>query len=162
MSCTVSTWLELVALSDHQFVLLAIGRRMGIWQLDAGFLKRTFTWRALHCRQPNRLFLWPRRGIEVSSTSEVASKVALPRSGWVTLDAATRWCRCFKANARRGGKAQWVDNLFLHGWHGAIPSLLPIMTDSGSVSDSGCRLETRMHCVLEHHEQADVVHDARS
>ena len=66
---------------------------------------RTFTWRALHCRQPNRLFLWPRRGIEVSLTSEVALDVALPQLGWVTLDAATRWCGGYKANARRGGKA---------------------------------------------------------
>jgi len=49
--------------------------------------ERTFTWRALHWRHPNRLFLWPRRGIEVSLTSQVTLEVALPQSGWVTLDA---------------------------------------------------------------------------
>ena len=105
VSCTVSTRVELVALAMNQFSALINHQRVGVEQLVAAFSLRTFTWRALHCRQPSRLFLWPRRGIDVSRTSDVALKVALPRSGWVTLDAATRWCRCCKANARRGGKA---------------------------------------------------------
>jgi len=90
-------------------------------QLVQGLSSSHFTWRLLHCRHPSRLFLWPRRGIEVLQTSQDALEVALPRIGWVTLDVATRRCRV-KANARRGDQAQWVDNLFLHGWHDAILS----------------------------------------